>query len=463
MYKVFGLGHRFLENENQVRENIRASLDYFISIHGQIECISNLACGADTIFIQEAINKKCKIQLILPFQINEYEKDFDSESLILFRSIIANHAYIVHGDLKSSDDIERDLAYQSVGRSKIEECDAILAVWDGEIGKGLGGTKDHVDYAILKEKDLHWIKAKRVSNEDVLIDSTSIEYNQFYELDQSAIKFKAKYQQIWKLGLISGIFAVLCFSINLNFISIATVEEKEPFIKFLISIIELIFIGVSFYLLGFQAMKFKSKFLIIRKKAEELRAELWEREIGYLNILSTLRLNKTRESILINMNLKRLMWGYSNDQIIYQNKRITKFKANLHSIHIILNVLKYCFLLNLILISSLECYHWLHESSHSSATICSGDNILNILIFLWILIPPIFATLEGVIHYNDWKKNIQTSLELVHRYEKVKVELLSSNDSISLKNIINELFNTFTLEVNTWLTEQKNNEIKSKI
>ena len=457
MYKVFGLGHRFLENENQVRENVRASLDYFISIHGQIECISNLACGADTIFIQEAINKKCKIQLVLPFQINEYEKDFDSESLNLFRSLIAKHAYSVHGDLKSSDDVERDLAYQSVGRSKIEECDAILAVWDGEIGKGLGGTKDHVDYAILKEKDLHWIKAKRVSNEDDLIDSASIEYNQFYELDQSAIKFKAKYQQIWKLGLISGIFAVLCFSINLNFIS-----NESHSTKFLISIVELIFIGVSFYLLGFQAMKFKSKFLIIRKKAEELRAELWEREIGYLNILSTLRLNKTRESILINMNLKRLMWGYSNDQTIYQNKRITKFKANLHSIHIILNILKYCFLLNLILISSLECYHWLHKSAHSSATPFSED-LLHILIFLWILIPPIFATLEGVIHYNDWKKNIQTSLELVHRYEKVKVELLSSNDSISLNNLRNDLFNTFTLEVNTWLIEQKNNEITVKI
>jgi len=457
MYKVFGLGHRFLENENQVRENIRASLDYFISIHGQIECISNLACGADTIFIQEAINKKCKIQLILPFQINEYEKDFDSESLILFRSIIANHAYIVHGDLKSSDDIERDLAYQSVGRSKIEECDAILAVWDGEIGKGLGGTKDHVDYAILKEKDLHWIKAKRVSNEDVPIDSASIEYNQFYEIDQSAIKFKAKYEQIWKLGLISGIFAVLCFSINLNFIS-----NESHSTKFLISIVELIFIIISFYLLGIQTMKFKSKFLIMRKNAEELRAELWKREIGYLNILSSLRLNKTRESILINMNLKRLMWGYSNDQIIYQNKRITKFKANLHSIHIILNVLKYCFLINLIFISFLEGYHWLHESAHSSASPFSED-LLHILIFLWILIPPIFATLEGVIHYKDWKKNSQTSLELVHRYEKVKVELSSSNDSISLKNIINDLFNTFTLEVNTWLTEQKNNEIKSKI
>ena len=457
MYKVFGLGHRFLENENQVRENIRASLDYFISIHGQIECISNLACGADTIFIQEAINKKCKIQLVLPFQINEYEKDFDSESLILFRSIIAKHAYIVHGDLKSSDDIERDLAYQSVGRSKIEECDAILAVWDGEIGKGLGGTKDHVDYAILKEKDLHWIKAKRVSNEDVPIDSASIEYNQFYEIDQSAIKFKAKYEHIWKLGLISGIFAVLCFSINLNFIS-----NESYSTKFLISIVELIFIIISFYLLGIQTMKFKSKFLIMRKNAEELRAELWKREIGYLNILSSLRLNKTRESILINMNLKRLMWGYSNDQIIYQNKRITKFKANLHSIHIILNVLKYCFLINLIFISFLEGYHWLHESAHSSASPFSED-LLHILIFLWILIPPIFATLEGVIHYKDWKKNSQTSLELVHRYEKVKVELSSSNDSISLKNIINDLFNTFTLEVNTWLTEQKNNEIKSKI
>ena len=105
---------------------------------------------------------------------------------------------------------------------------------------------------------VHWIKAKRGSNKDVPIDLASVKYNQFYELDQSAIKFKAKYQQIWKLGLISGIFAVLCFSVNLNFIS-------NALIKFLISIVEIIFIGISFYLLGFQAMKFKSKFLIIRK------------------------------------------------------------------------------------------------------------------------------------------------------------------------------------------------------
>ena len=457
MYKVFGIGHRFLENENQVRENISTSLDYLISIHGKIECISNLACGADTLFIQEAINKKCKIQLILPFQINEYEKDFDNESLILFRSIIAKHAYSIHGDLKSSDDNDRVLAYQTVGRSKIEESDAVLAIWDGEIGKGLGGTKDLIDYAILKEKDLHWIKAKRESNEDDPIDSTSIEYNQFYELDQSAIKFKAKYQQIWKLGLISGIFAVLCFSVNLNFIS------NAPFIKFLISIVEIIFIGISFYLLGFQAMKFKSKFLIIRKNTEELRAELWKREISYLDIIVKFRLKKVREEELINMNLKRLLWGYSNDQISYQNNRIAKFKTNLHSVHTKLNILKYCFLIDLICIAYLEGYHWLHEANHSSETPCAGFTIHHCLIFLWILIPPIFATLEGVIHYNDWKKNIQLSLELVQRYEKVKVELSLSNDISTLNKLIDELFNTFTLEVNSWLIEQKNNEIKSKI
>ena len=457
MYKVFGLGHRFIENENQVRENIRASLDYFISLHGEVECISNLACGADTLFIQEAIIKKCKIKIILPFQINEYEKDFDNESLILFRAILAKHEYSINAELKTSDNIERDLAYQSAGRSVIENCDALLAVWDGEIGKGLGGTKDHIDYAILKEKDLHWIKAKRGSNKDVPIDLATVKYNQFYELDQSAIKFKTKYEYIWKLGLITGIFAVLCFSINLNFIF------KAPFIKFLISIVEIIFIIISFYLLGIQTMKFKSKFLNIRKNTEELRAELWKLEIGYLNILSKLRLNEIKESKLINMNLKRLIWGYSNDQIIYQNKRITKFKVNLHSIHIILNILKYCFLINLIFISFLEGYHWLHESAHSPATSFSDDQILHILIFLWILIPPIFATLEGVIHYNDWKKNIQSALELVHKYEKVKVELSSSNDSNALKKLINELFNTFTLEVNTWLIEQKNNEIKAKI
>ena len=93
MIKIFGLGHRYLKNPEQVRQRINSSLDYFIELHGELECISNLASGTDLIFIEEAIKKNCKVKIILPFQISEYKKDFDTSSIRKFNNIIANNLF----------------------------------------------------------------------------------------------------------------------------------------------------------------------------------------------------------------------------------------------------------------------------------------------------------------------------------------------------------------------------------
>ena len=452
MYKVFGLGHRFLENENQVRENIRASLDYFISIHGQIECISNLACGADTIFIQEAINKKCKIQLVLPFQINEYEKDFDSESLILFRSLIANHTYSVHGDLKSLDDVERDLAYQSVGRSNIEECDAILAVWDGEIGKGLGGTKDHVDYAIELNKTIHWIKSLRKSNDLEITSETQDTKDADFKIeDKAAIKLKVIYKRSWSVGIILGLITI--FLIELNFI-----ESFSSLLYFILSLSVIISFFSAYYLIKFKANELKNKFIEHRLKAEKLRAQLWKDSLDF-SFAPDLFKNETSILHLFNDSKKRQLWIHINEQIIYQKtSRYINFNKKIGRYELLLNLLRYTFLFLLV---GLFLYHTLAYFNENYVEKFSF--IKNIFGFIWMAIPPLYASIEGIIHFNDWKKNKKISLELINLYESILIELNEQSNYNELLIIEEKIYGAFTFEIAQWYNDEKNKNLELKI
>ncbi len=451
MYKVFGLGHRFLENENQVRDNIRASLDYFISIHGQIECISNLACGADTIFIQEAINKKCKIQLVLPFQINEYEKDFDSESLILFRSLIAKHAYSINGDLKSSDDFERDLAYQSAGRSNIEVCDAILAVWDGEIGKGLGGTKDHVDYAIELNKNIHWIKSLRKSND---LEITSVTQHtkdaDFIIEDKAAIKLKVIYKRTWSVGIILGLITI--FFIELNFF-----DSFPPLLYFILSLSAIISFCSAYYLIKVKANKLKNKFIEHRLKAENLRAQLWKDSLDF-SFTPNLFKNETSILHLFNDSKRRQLWIHINEQIIYQKtSRFINFNKKIGRYELLLNLLRYTFLfllVGLFLFRTLDYFDIKYVEKFS---------FIDMFRYTWMVIPPLYASIEGIIHFNDWKKNKKISLELINLYESILIELNEQSNYKELLVIEEKIVCAFTFEIAQWYNDEKNKNLELKI
>lgn len=454
MYKVFGLGHRFLENESEVRENIRASLDFFISLHGQVECISNLACGADTLFIQEAIIKKCKIKIILPFQINEYEKDFDNESLILFRSIIAKHPYSIHGDLKSSDDIERDLAYQSVGRSKIEECDAILAVWDGEIGEGLGGTKDHVDYAIELNKNIHWIKSLRKFN-DLKITSKSQQTKdaEFKIEDKAAIKLKVIYKRSWSIGIILGLITIFLIEIIFDdFFSFS------PLWDFILSLLIIISFFSAYYLIKVKANKLKNKFIEHRLKAENFRAQIWKDSLDF-SVTPNLFKNETSILHLFNDSKRRQLWIHVNEQIIYQKtSRFFNFNKKIGRYELLLNLLSYTFLFLLV---GLFLYHTLVYLK-----LCFVEKfrfIKNIFGFMWMSIPPIYASIEGITHFNDWKKNKKISLELIKLYDSILIDLNEQSNYSELLIIEEKIVGAFTFEIAQWYNEEKNKNLDLKI
>jgi len=449
MYKIFGVGHRFIADEIQVRKNISSSLDYFISTYGDIECVSNLACGADMIFIEEAFNKNCKIKIILPFQIDEYEKDFDSESLIVFRVLISKIKCNTYAILSSTSNFDRILAYQAAGRSLIMESDAILAVWDGEEGKGLGGTKDQIDYAINLNKNIHWLKTFRkensiknnISNDKMLIQ-------QFNNEDILAQKFKFEYNLSWTLGIFFGLVTIFSIEINFNYVS-------TIFTHLFLSSLAVVSLIISYYLLTFYANKVKFKYIRTRLSAEKLRAQLWKIE---LDTFFPEIYNESKGQIfnLFNDSKRRQLWIQIEDQLKYQQKRNIGIDEKLKPFLLFLKVLRYCFFCIFIGLFSIYTYEYFNQLGVKKS-------IEDILGFLWMSIPPIYAAIEGYIHFSDYKKTKKITTEIINLFKQFKLDLNKSTILNEFELIENKLFEAFTFENIEWFNEEKNKRLELKI
>ncbi|MCL5745970.1 MAG: nucleoside 2-deoxyribosyltransferase, partial [Acidobacteria bacterium] len=116
--------------------------------------ITPLAEGADRLVAREVLALEgAVLEVVLPLDEEEYEKDFDTEkSVEEFRKLLSRAARRVrlHGGLDPGVSLAaaaRREAYVEAGRYVVDHCDVLLAVWDGEPPRGKGGTAEVVDYA----------------------------------------------------------------------------------------------------------------------------------------------------------------------------------------------------------------------------------------------------------------------------------------------------------------------------
>src|SRR5207245_1091102 len=103
--------------------------------------VSPLADGADRLFAKEALARGFELDSPLPFSQGEYEKDFSTlESVEEFRELLKRaDCHVFELDGPTHDD-KRAAAYESVGRVVVDQCDVLVAIWNGEAAQGAGGT-----------------------------------------------------------------------------------------------------------------------------------------------------------------------------------------------------------------------------------------------------------------------------------------------------------------------------------
>lgn len=141
MKRIGVTGHRTIPQEAHahVLSGLRAAL---CGLEGSLEALSSLAVGADQIFADLALACGADLTVVIPS--GDYESCFeDAAELARYRALKDRAAREVRlGYPHSTDE-----AYYAVGAYIADHCDRLLAVWDGEAGRGLGGTGDIVTYA----------------------------------------------------------------------------------------------------------------------------------------------------------------------------------------------------------------------------------------------------------------------------------------------------------------------------
>jgi len=122
-----------------------ATDDLFSAGRQKLRLVSALAEGADRIAAHAALDLGEVLEVVLPFEPAEYETDFADESSIAeFRDLLGKASSVITLDGHITG---RPHAYEASGLTMLDNCDLLIAVWDGEASRGLGGTREMIGEA----------------------------------------------------------------------------------------------------------------------------------------------------------------------------------------------------------------------------------------------------------------------------------------------------------------------------
>ncbi len=112
--------------------------------------ITSLAAGADQAAAAAVLAEGGRLDVIVPCE--NYESTFADADLLdryMRLSLVADRISSLPYPTPS------ELAFMAAGLITVERCDKLLAMWDGQPSRGLGGTADVVEYAHQLRKPVH--------------------------------------------------------------------------------------------------------------------------------------------------------------------------------------------------------------------------------------------------------------------------------------------------------------------
>lgn len=118
--------------------------------------VSSLAEGSDRIVAAAGLAAGIALQVVLPFGRAEYALDFETQaSRTEFEELLARACDVFELDGAAG---ERPRAYEAAGLFMLANIDVLIAIWDGEVAAGIGGTAQIVERAIADGLVVVWIE-----------------------------------------------------------------------------------------------------------------------------------------------------------------------------------------------------------------------------------------------------------------------------------------------------------------
>jgi hypothetical protein len=151
-------GHRTLQDPESVRrrvEHVLAWIDTTVLAVSPLTPVvytvfSGLAEGADRLVAKVVLERdSAELRVVLPMRAREFMRDFRTEeSRDEFAAMLRSAAEPPFEPLQEE---QRPEAYASGGRALVDRVDILVAVWDHEPPRGVGGTATVVRYACGKD------------------------------------------------------------------------------------------------------------------------------------------------------------------------------------------------------------------------------------------------------------------------------------------------------------------------
>ncbi|MBU7006860.1 hypothetical protein [Phosphitispora fastidiosa] len=151
--------HVLQEIKVKAEEISRETNSLYHGLQPVLRIISPLAEGSDRIVAHEAIDLGYQLQCPLPYERNEYKKDFSTgDSCVEFDSLLEQATSVFEMD---GSRLAEDSPYLSVGRLVLEQSDILVTVWDGFQPRGSGGTGQIVMEAVEHMIPVIWINSRQ--------------------------------------------------------------------------------------------------------------------------------------------------------------------------------------------------------------------------------------------------------------------------------------------------------------
>jgi len=143
--------------------------------------LSPLAEGADRLVVREVLKvPESILEVVLPLQKDDYMQDFGtSESTEEFEQLLSQAGSVKILPYKT----ERTEAYEQLGRYVVDQCDVLIALWDGKPAAGRGGTDEIVQYARETGCPLIWVHTKELGQVTLEL-GRGLSSRPFYDLDE---------------------------------------------------------------------------------------------------------------------------------------------------------------------------------------------------------------------------------------------------------------------------------------
>jgi hypothetical protein len=140
----------------------KAGASYDQQIPPAIRLVSGLAAGTDLIAIGEAHTHAWQTQLLLPENCQHFRGRLNTGDQLAFDQALSRSVSLteitVYGEEASTSE-----PHAALGQLLLQNIDLLVAVWDGEPGRGKGGTADIITYAYKLQIPVLWLDAGNVS------------------------------------------------------------------------------------------------------------------------------------------------------------------------------------------------------------------------------------------------------------------------------------------------------------